>query len=93
MNVCDASSFDFDDQLQVWYFGSYFSIVVGNTIQSNGFYSYTMDDICNTLTDPLNGNPLERYSIMTQQIYGTTECIEVDYNRFLDLITIQEPNP
>ncbi len=92
MHVCNPATFDFDDELLVWSFGSYFNYMIGSTCQNNGFYSYTLDNICATLTDPLNGDPLERYSIMAQQVYGTTGCISVDYDYFLDIISVEVPN-
>ncbi len=92
MHVCNPSNFDFSDTLDVWSFGQYFNGVIGGTVQYNGFYTYTIDNICNTLTDPNNGEPLDRYAIMTQQIYGGG-CFNIEYEGFLDSsLSVHTPN-
>ncbi len=85
MNICDPAEFDFDNQLDLWSFGSYFAGVVAGTVQYNDISSYTIDDICDTLTDPLKGDPLDRYAIVTQEIYGggCTSSDSISYDSFL----------
>ncbi len=89
MLVCDPNAIE--DELDVWTFGHYFNSVIGSVVQYNGFDRYTIEDICETLTDPLGGDPLDRYATMTFEVKGGS-CSRTEYENVVTVLSHENPN-
>ncbi len=66
---------DIADDLNRWSFGSFLVGVTGGTVQYNEFDAYTIEDVCETMTDPRNGDTgLDAYPIVSMTCDTWTLC-------------------